>query len=475
MWDRFSGAEMERRYGLARDLMREHELSALVVFGNSGDEPGQHGQPVLALEPPRPASLLPRRPAGRGPRDRALHRPDEPRAQRAARSATSPSSSGAATRRPSAWPRAWRRSASTAGRVGLVGVNATFSMGMPYAHHAPAAREAARPRARRRDAAVRAPAADQVRGGGRVAPEGRRAHGQGDDRAGRGREAGHERRRARRARPRPRTAPRAGCRGSCSCARWRWTTRTAACPAQNPSHRRISAGDVIITEFSASYWGYTGQIQRPIFVEAEPTEEWQRMFDVALESYETIVEMLKPGDDRGRGHPRELDDRRGRVRHLRRPRARLRRRHHAARSSTAPACSGGRGTTPTRRPTAARSRRGWRSSSSRTRSPPTSAWASSSVSSRSSGPSGAESLHSVPFEPLVATTVSSPVGVALVGTGMFGGRVAAAVARTPSLALVTCFSRDDEKRQAFALEAGARRRRRSRRRSRTHASRRCCS
>ena len=50
--------------------------------------------------------------------------------------------------------------------------------------------------------------------------------------------------------------------------------------------------------------------------------------------------------------------------------------------------------------------------------------------------------------------MSSPVGVALVGTGMFGGRVAAAVARTPSLALVTCFSRDDEKRQAFALECG---------------------
>src|SRR5919109_799610 len=36
MWDRFSGAELARRYGLARDLMREHELSALVVFGNSG-------------------------------------------------------------------------------------------------------------------------------------------------------------------------------------------------------------------------------------------------------------------------------------------------------------------------------------------------------------------------------------------------------------------------------------------------------
>jgi predicted dehydrogenase len=46
------------------------------------------------------------------------------------------------------------------------------------------------------------------------------------------------------------------------------------------------------------------------------------------------------------------------------------------------------------------------------------------------------------------------VGAALVGTGMWAGRVAAAVARTPSLELVTCFSRDAAKREAFAAEAG---------------------
>ena len=50
--------------------------------------------------------------------------------------------------------------------------------------------------------------------------------------------------------------------------------------------------------------------------------------------------------------------------------------------------------------------------------------------------------------------MSSPVGVALVGTGMFGGRIAAAAGRAPSLELVTCFSRDAEKRQAFVAEAG---------------------
>jgi Xaa-Pro dipeptidase len=70
---------------------------------------------------------------------------------------------------------------------------------------------------------------------------------------------------------------------------------TGCLPAQIPSPRRLSRGDVIITEFSASYWGYTGQIHRPIFVAAEPTSEWQRMFDVARESYDAIAAVLRPG------------------------------------------------------------------------------------------------------------------------------------------------------------------------------------
>jgi predicted dehydrogenase len=48
----------------------------------------------------------------------------------------------------------------------------------------------------------------------------------------------------------------------------------------------------------------------------------------------------------------------------------------------------------------------------------------------------------------------SAVGVALVGTGMFAGHIAAAAARTPSVELVTCFSRDAGRREAFAAGAG---------------------
>jgi Xaa-Pro aminopeptidase len=66
-------------------------------------------------------------------------------------------------------------------------------------------------------------------------------------------------------------------------------------PAQNPSNRVIQRGEVIITEISASYWGYSGQIHRPIFVGAKPTPAWQRMFDTALEAYNRMAETIRPG------------------------------------------------------------------------------------------------------------------------------------------------------------------------------------
>jgi predicted dehydrogenase len=46
-----------------------------------------------------------------------------------------------------------------------------------------------------------------------------------------------------------------------------------------------------------------------------------------------------------------------------------------------------------------------------------------------------------------------PVGVALIGTGMWAGQIAAA-ARRAGLRLVTCFSRDADRRRAFAESAG---------------------
>jgi Xaa-Pro aminopeptidase len=70
-------------------------------------------------------------------------------------------------------------------------------------------------------------------------------------------------------------------------------------PAQNPTDRRLEQGDVILTEFSASLGAYSGQVHRPIFVQAEPTEEWQRLFDVAKRAYDAIAAGMVPGSTEG--------------------------------------------------------------------------------------------------------------------------------------------------------------------------------
>jgi Xaa-Pro dipeptidase len=70
-------------------------------------------------------------------------------------------------------------------------------------------------------------------------------------------------------------------------------------PAQNPSSRRLEKGDVIITEFSASLLGYSGQVHRPVFVQAEPTDDWMAMFDAARDAYERITRGMVPGSTEG--------------------------------------------------------------------------------------------------------------------------------------------------------------------------------
>jgi len=49
-------------------------------------------------------------------------------------------------------------------------------------------------------------------------------------------------------------------------------------------------------------------------------------------------------------------------------------------------------------------------------------------------------------------TVDRPVGVALIGTGMWGRRLADALQRTTALRLACCYSRDEARRRAFAAD-----------------------
>ena len=66
-------------------------------------------------------------------------------------------------------------------------------------------------------------------------------------------------------------------------------------PAQTQSNRRLEVGDVIISELSAGLGGYAGQIHRPLAVGRPPTAEYQKLYDVALEAYQRIVAVLRPG------------------------------------------------------------------------------------------------------------------------------------------------------------------------------------
>lgn len=66
-------------------------------------------------------------------------------------------------------------------------------------------------------------------------------------------------------------------------------------PRQNLSDRVVRRGDVINTEISVSYWGYSGQLHRPIFVRAEPNRLYRGLWDVALEAYTRCCAALRAG------------------------------------------------------------------------------------------------------------------------------------------------------------------------------------
>lgn len=70
---------------------------------------------------------------------------------------------------------------------------------------------------------------------------------------------------------------------------------TTGVPRQQQSGRRIQKGDVLITEISAGFGGYTGQVHRTYFVGQEPTDVWKRLHDVAVGTYERVEGALHDG------------------------------------------------------------------------------------------------------------------------------------------------------------------------------------
>lgn len=287
---RFSPSEFARRGRLARGLMERQDLRALILFGNSGiNRHNQanvywlsnyldlhHNYLVVPLdgEPVLLVGLI-----NHVPNARALSViPDtrwgtyEPARELAAR---------------------LDQMGIGRGRVGLVGINATFGMGMPYQHFMDlrqacpeiewidVTREFARLRAVKSEeefvwleqAAAYTDATlyaleSQVRPGmteheliaiieGAYRAEGGQPH-------------------------------------IAFLASMPMQAPTACVPAQNVSGRVIEQGDVIILEISASYGGYSGQVHRPIAVGSEPTIEWKKMFDVGVQSFDRICAVIRP-------------------------------------------------------------------------------------------------------------------------------------------------------------------------------------
>src|SRR5712692_7609788 len=66
-------------------------------------------------------------------------------------------------------------------------------------------------------------------------------------------------------------------------------------PAQLQSHRVLEKGDVLITEISAHYHGYPGQILRPFAIGTPPTPQYQHMYDVAAEAFKRVAGVIRDG------------------------------------------------------------------------------------------------------------------------------------------------------------------------------------
>jgi Xaa-Pro dipeptidase len=294
---RFSPAEMARRHALARGLMEERGLEALVVFGASGMNRHDNVNAFWLsqwldlhhcyLVVPRAEDAEPALYVGF-----ANHVPN------AREVSDVPVVEWGGYEAGDAVAARLRELAIVRGRVGLVGVSHVWTMGMPWQHHARLREllpqvelvdvtaayarlrvvkseeevERLRGAAELSDLAIHAlveaarPGASEVELVAIAEDAYRRRGGQV---------------RITFLRSMPMDAPN-GC-----------------LPAQNPSERRLEAGDVILTEFSASLHGYSGQLHRPVFVGAEPTPEWQRLFDTAKEAYDRVAAGLRPGSTEG--------------------------------------------------------------------------------------------------------------------------------------------------------------------------------
>jgi Xaa-Pro aminopeptidase len=59
--------------------------------------------------------------------------------------------------------------------------------------------------------------------------------------------------------------------------------------------RTIQACDVLITEVSATYWGYPAQILRPYAIAESPPKLYRQLYDMCERAFVAVTSILKPG------------------------------------------------------------------------------------------------------------------------------------------------------------------------------------
>lgn len=69
----------------------------------------------------------------------------------------------------------------------------------------------------------------------------------------------------------------------------------AAAPAQWHRDRTLRAGDVVVVEISAGWWGYSGQVLRTFTVGAGPTDRYAQLHEVAMEAFYRAERALVAG------------------------------------------------------------------------------------------------------------------------------------------------------------------------------------
>lgn len=70
---------------------------------------------------------------------------------------------------------------------------------------------------------------------------------------------------------------------------------TAFLPHQYQSARRISVGDIVVTELNGAFWGYSSQVHRCFVLADALKPPYDRLHAVAVETYQAIESALKPG------------------------------------------------------------------------------------------------------------------------------------------------------------------------------------